>query len=133
MMTPQLPVHARPAVRVEEVLTLTESGITIRTTLPEGAPCFIGHYPGYPIFPGVFSIELVHQAARLYCAAYFPNARLMRVSARFLAPVLPGAVLQCECTCARLPENQQLQFKAVCSAAEETVAAVKLFFAPQSP
>jgi 3-hydroxyacyl-[acyl-carrier-protein] dehydratase len=118
------PVHARPAVRVEDVLALTERGVTVRTTLAEGAPCFEGHYPGYPIFPGVFCVELVHQAARLYCAAYLPNGRLARVGARFLAPVLPGAVVCSECSCKRLPG--ELEFKGVCRVGDRTVAEVKL-------
>ena len=47
-----------------------------------------GHFPGFPIFPGVCLIDRVHRAA----LTVLPSAaRLVAMdSARFLAPVFPG-------------------------------------------
>jgi 3-hydroxyacyl-[acyl-carrier-protein] dehydratase len=117
---------ARPAVTIDDVVALDESGLTVSLTLRDDAPCFAGHYPGYPIFPGVFTIEVTHQAARLYCERYFPGGRVVRVGAQFLAPILPGAVMRCECTCKRLQGGSQIQVQGVCKVAGVTVSKVKL-------
>ncbi|GHF89787.1 MULTISPECIES: 3-hydroxyacyl-ACP dehydratase FabZ family protein [Streptomyces] len=54
---------------------------------------FAGHYPGFPIFPGVCVIECVHRSALLV----LPSARLAAIeSARFRGPVLPGDELAVE-------------------------------------
>ncbi|MER6698109.1 hypothetical protein ABT289_13120 [Streptomyces fimicarius] len=54
---------------------------------------FAGHYPGFPIFPGVCVIECVHRSALLV----LPSARLAAIeSARFRGPVLPGDELSVE-------------------------------------
>jgi len=47
-----------------------------------------GHFPGFPIFPGVCLIECAHQAA---LSALSGNTTLVAVErARFFAPVFPG-------------------------------------------
>ncbi len=76
-----LPPFARPVVVYDQVLELTDATVVVAKSLPPGSPCFDGHFAGFPIFPGVFSVELVHQAARLYCENYFTEARLARVGA----------------------------------------------------
>ncbi|MFI6042486.1 hypothetical protein ACIA8C_12680 [Nocardia sp. NPDC051321] len=57
-----------------------------------------GHYPGFPIFPGVFIIECVRLAVR----SAVPQGRLLRLaeleSARFSAPLLDGDELSLELT-----------------------------------
>ncbi|MBO0820112.1 MAG: hypothetical protein J2P26_04600 [Nocardiopsaceae bacterium] len=56
---------------------------------------FAGHYPGFPIFPGVCVVECVVRSARLVPAA--PGLRLAAVeSTRFSTPVFPGDTLTIE-------------------------------------
>jgi hypothetical protein len=49
-------------------------------------------------------------------------------SARFLAPVQPGDLLESTCECLVLPDRQHLIIKALCSVACAAVAEVKLRF-----
>ncbi|MFI8438020.1 3-hydroxyacyl-ACP dehydratase FabZ family protein [Streptomyces sp. NPDC079020] len=62
-------------------------------------PVFAGHYPHFPIFPGVCVLECVRDAAR---SAMPPGAGELRLavveSARFLSSVHPGDVLEIELT-----------------------------------
>jgi 3-hydroxyacyl-[acyl-carrier-protein] dehydratase len=121
--------YARPEITFDEVLALDEAGVTIRVALGEDAPCFRGHYPGHPIFPGVFSVELVRQAARLYCDAYRPGARLRTVSARFISPIMPGSEVVCECRRLKAREGEGFRIKGACIASGVASASVTLDFA----
>lgn len=68
------------------------SAATVCTADPDEA-FFAGHYPGFPIFPGVCVIECVHRSSLLV----LPSARLAAIeSARFRGPVLPGDELSVE-------------------------------------
>jgi len=53
-----------------------------------GFPGFSGHFPGFPILPGVVQVECARVAAeRLWGRAFSPAGV---ENAKFLAPVLPG-------------------------------------------
>ncbi|MFC9861646.1 MULTISPECIES: 3-hydroxyacyl-ACP dehydratase FabZ family protein [unclassified Streptomyces] len=62
-------------------------------------PVFAGHYPHFPIFPGVCVLECVRHAAE---SATPPDAGELRLAAvesgRFLGPVHPGDVMTVELT-----------------------------------
>jgi 3-hydroxyacyl-[acyl-carrier-protein] dehydratase len=58
-------------------------------------PVFTGHYPGFPVLPGVYLVEFADQAVRL-CLGDDP-ARLVAIErCRFLQPVYPGDRLELE-------------------------------------
>jgi len=62
------------------------------TTLSIAAdePVFAGHYPGFPIFPGVCLVECVHRSALVTAPGADELDLCALESARFLSPVYPG-------------------------------------------
>lgn len=86
----------RAAVRVVRPAEFeAEAGVWHATVLapvdPE-EPVFAGHYPGFPIFPGMCVVEFIHRGAVL-TAPEQPVSLAAMESVRFLSPVLPGDVL----------------------------------------
>ncbi|MEU6955957.1 hypothetical protein [Streptomyces sp. NPDC045714] len=79
-------------VRVE---ARTEDGLTAvaRAEVRESEPVFAGHYPDFPIFPGVCVLECVQRAATDGEAAPAPSDLAAVESARFAGAVYPGDTL----------------------------------------
>lgn len=55
--------HREPILLVDEVLELGEDHIVAKKFIRSGEPVLAGHFPGYPIYPGVYIIEGLAQAA----------------------------------------------------------------------
>lgn len=120
---------ARPLAAIDHVVRLDDAGITTRRLLAADEPYFAGHYPGHPIFPGVFIVEAVHQSALCYARARGRRARLLELrSARFLAPLAPGDELECECLCRCVSDGARLEIEARCHGAGTLSAQVRLLY-----
>ncbi|MET1071628.1 MAG: hypothetical protein ABWY11_03170 [Umezawaea sp.] len=66
-------------------MTAVEEGT--RVFVDPADPVFAGHYPGFPILPGLFVVQHVHEAVR----DRLPGMRVSAVQrAKFLSPVFPG-------------------------------------------
>ncbi len=80
---------------VAAMTVVTSATTTVAVTADE--PVFAGHYPDFPIFPGVCLVEC---ALRSIAATPPPVDRPLTLqqleSARFLGAVFPGDVLQVE-------------------------------------
>ena len=67
------------------------SGNEVTFTVSPDEPVFAGHYPGFPIFPGMCVVELVHRAALETAPAEAGELTMAAMeSVRFVAPVFPG-------------------------------------------
>ncbi|MEV5951702.1 hypothetical protein [Streptomyces sp. NPDC051993] len=65
-----------------------------RFRIDRSEPVFAGHYPDFPIFPGVCVVECVHRAALATApGAGSPLSLAALESARFVGAVFPGDVL----------------------------------------
>ncbi|MBZ9937115.1 beta-hydroxyacyl-ACP dehydratase [Mesorhizobium sp. BR1-1-16] len=84
---------------IDSVVTFDAAAGTIhcRAIVPERSPVFEGHFPGYPIMPGVLLIETMAQASGYLILGLNELARMpffMGVKkAKFRKFVQPGAIL----------------------------------------
>ena len=95
--------HRYPFLLIDRVLTVEpKQRIVARKCVTVNEGFFQGHFPGYPIMPGVLQIEAIAQAGGLLILLDFerPQDTLMLFTgverARFRRPVVPGDVLEIE-------------------------------------
>lgn len=83
-------------------LDLGARTIAVECTLPEASPVFEGHFPGYPILPGVLMIETIAQAGGWLVMAglrFRQMAFLAKVSeAKMRSFLQPGQPIRVEAT-----------------------------------
>ena len=83
-------------------LDLDARTIAVDCTLPEESPIFEGHFPGYPIMPGVLMIETIAQAGGWLVMAglrFRQMAFLAKVSeAKMRSFLAPGQAIRVEAT-----------------------------------
>lgn len=104
----------------------TADGASVTKRIVATDPYLEGHYPGFPIYPGVFTVETVYQAARgLLEGRLGAGARVELAtvrSVRFVAPLLAGDELTS--TCVLGPGTGDLvRVKADCRRSDGAVAA----------
>ena len=103
--------HRDPMLFTDRVVEWSGTSIHTQFTAHADLPCFSGHFPGNPVFPGVLVIEAVAQAGALLGAltlgleddTFIAFSGVQK--ARFARPVLPGDTLDIHVSVekARLP------------------------------
>jgi 3-hydroxyacyl-[acyl-carrier-protein] dehydratase len=97
--------YARPLRAVDQIVDVTDLSIRTIKAIAGNESFFPGHYPHFPIFPGAFIFEAVHQTAQLFVSEklqLMSPPRLVRIdSIRLLSPLRPGDVLQVDAECTR--------------------------------
>jgi len=70
----------------------TDGTTSFQFRFPATDPVFTGHFPGYPLLPGIFQIEMVRFATE----SVLENALDIReiVRAKFLRPILPEETIR---------------------------------------
>ena len=80
-----------------EEMDLEGGTIRVSSTLPEKSPVFEGHFPKFPILPGVLMIEIMNHAAGYLLYRRFKKERFVFLGgvkrAKFRRMVKPGARL----------------------------------------
>jgi 3-hydroxyacyl-[acyl-carrier-protein] dehydratase len=93
--------HRYPFLMVDMVEELnSDKCIAWKDVTPE-EPCFEGHFPGEPIFPGVLTIEALAQTCAICLRSVHPQSLPIFAgieNARFFKPVLPGHRMRLEVT-----------------------------------
>ncbi len=102
--------HRYPFLFIDRVVGWeAEKSIHARKLVSMSDPILQGHFPGYPVVPGVVQVEAMAQAAALLAqlsGAFDPQTQLCLFmgiqEAKFRAPVIPGDVLDIEVVPQRL-------------------------------
>ncbi|HEU5470225.1 MAG TPA: hypothetical protein VFV67_06200 [Actinophytocola sp.] len=107
---------------------VARAGDTVTAVLPvrPTEPVFTGHYPGFPVFPGVCVIECVHRTALAAPPGRIEPALVAVRQARFLAPVRPGDELTI--TLAWSPAGEEWCCAAEVATARGVVARMRLTY-----
>lgn len=100
--------HRYPMLMVDRILEITSDSIVGIKNVTVNEPHFTGHFPGYPVMPGVLIIEAMAQVAGILVGWVAPHTRgkLMFLAsveeAKFRKPVIPGDQLRIEMKLSRL-------------------------------
>jgi 3-hydroxyacyl-[acyl-carrier-protein] dehydratase len=95
--------HRFPFLLIDRVLEITRrKGLVAIKNVSINEPFFAGHFPGYPIMPGVLVVEAMAQAGGVLLLTEIPDRenKLVLFSgierAKFRRPVVPGDQLRIE-------------------------------------
>ncbi len=80
--------HRPPFLWIDRVLELSGETIRAEKVVPEDLELFQGHYPGYPLMPGVLLCEAVFQAGALLIGELMHRDPAMAASTAPAVPVL---------------------------------------------
>jgi 3-hydroxyacyl-[acyl-carrier-protein] dehydratase len=80
------------AARVSGPSPQSDGGVGFEFRFPANDPVFAGHFPGRPILPGVFQLEMARVAAEL--ALGFRLAVREISKAKFQRPILPEELVR---------------------------------------
>jgi 3-hydroxyacyl-[acyl-carrier-protein] dehydratase len=96
--------HRYPMLMIDRVLDYSDDRLVAIKAVTSNEPVFQGHFPHWPIFPGVLILEAMVQAsavmASLALGAKADDNRVYLFAgvdkARFKQPVVPGDCIQIE-------------------------------------
>lgn len=130
--------HRYPFLMIDRVDSMTDDRVIARKMVTRNEPYFDGHYPGFPVMPGVLQIEAMAQAGALmacYQLKIDPTQTailLMGVDkVRFRRAVVPGDHLTLDVTALR-KGSTVWKLRGVAKVGEE-VAAEAEFIAAITP
>jgi len=95
--------HRYPFLLIDSVTLIDEKRAEGVKNVTANEPYFAGHFPDYPIMPGVMIAEALAQTAGVLLLSNLPELRsrvplfLGIERARFRRPVRPGDVLRLSC------------------------------------
>ncbi len=92
--------HRYPMLMLDRVVELSAQHVLAEKLISANEPCFTGHFPDQPVFPGVLIVEAMAQAGGIWAMNAMPENRGMKTvlvgvdEARFRRQVVPGDVLR---------------------------------------
>src|ERR1017187_4115562 len=94
--------HRYPFLLVDRIIELDAERIVGIKNVTGNEPFFTGHFPDFPVMPGVLIVEAMAQTAGVLVLKSIPDREKKLVllvaveNARFRRPVVPGDVLRME-------------------------------------
>jgi 3-hydroxyacyl-[acyl-carrier-protein] dehydratase len=123
--------HRYPFLMVDRILEINSDSIVGLKNVTVNEPHFTGHFPSYPVMPGVLIIEAMAQVAGILIGWKAPHTRgrimvLASVeNAKFRKPVIPGDQLRIEMNMLRL-KHSVAKLQGTASVDGQTVAEATL-------
>ena len=95
--------HRKPMLLVDEVVEQTEKRIVCRKTFSAEDFFLQGHFPGFPLVPGVILCECCLQSGAILLSQFTPNDGSVPVAtridgAKFKRMVRPGETIEMDVT-----------------------------------
>jgi 3-hydroxyacyl-[acyl-carrier-protein] dehydratase len=100
--------HRYPMLMVDRIVEINDDSVVGIKNVTVNEPHFTGHFPGFPVMPGVLIIECMAQVGGILVGKLAPHTRgkvmfLASVEeAKFRKPVIPGDQLRIEMKILRL-------------------------------
>lgn len=94
--------HRYPMLLVDAILELEDERIVGIKNVTINEPFFNGHFPDFPVMPGVLIVEAMAQVAGVLVLSHIPDRKNKLVllasieEAKFRRPVVPGNQLRIE-------------------------------------
>jgi 3-hydroxyacyl-[acyl-carrier-protein] dehydratase len=94
--------HRYPFLLVDRIIEIDEERIVGIKNVTRNEPFFAGHFPDFPVMPGVLIVEAMAQTAGVLVLKNIPERESKLVllvaieNARFRRPVVPGDTLRLE-------------------------------------
>jgi beta-hydroxyacyl-ACP dehydratase FabZ len=94
--------HRYPMLLVDRIIELEAERIVGIKSVTQNEPFFQGHFPDYPVMPGVLIVEALAQTAGVLVLKHIEDRHRKLVllasitSAKFRRPVVPGDTLRLE-------------------------------------
>lgn len=127
--------YPAPFDGLDAVLSLSESEASFVKTLDAESEIFAGHYPHFPIFPGVLIFEAFSQAIRYFAQEQqLALAVVSRIkSLRFLKSLYPGDAFRIDLKRVKEDADGNIEFHMQCMAGEVSAASATLVASRQLP
>jgi len=99
--------HRFPMLLVDRIVEMTPESIVGIKNVTVNEPFFMGHFPDFPVMPGVLIVEAMAQVAGVLVLKSIPDRHSKLVllasveEAKFRRPVVPGDQLRIEMTVTR--------------------------------
>ena len=100
--------HRFPMLLVDRIVELEEERVVGIKNVTANEPFFVGHFPSFPVMPGVLIVEAMAQVAGVLVLNKIPERDKKQVflaaveQAKFRKPVVPGDQLRIEMVVVKL-------------------------------